>query len=82
MCSEGFSRAVALKGGKTMSALVMRVYAAVICRLGDVRRGATAVEYGLIVAFIAGVCISAITVFGGATAGLYSKLFTVGGPFH
>ena len=65
-----------------MSALVMRVYAAVICRLGDTRRGATAVEYGLLLAFVAGVCISAFTLFGGATAGLYAKLFTIDGPFH
>ena len=65
-----------------MSALVMRVYAAVICRLGDTRRGATAVEYGLLLAFVAAICVSAITLFGGATAGLYAKLFTIGGPWH
>ena len=65
-----------------MSALMMRVYAAGICRLGDSRRGATAVEYGLLLAFIAGVCISAFTLFGGATAGLYGRLFTVNGPWH
>ena len=65
-----------------MSALVMRVYAAVICRLGDVRRGATAVEYALLLAFVAAVCVSAVTLFGGATLDLYQKLFVVGGPFH
>jgi len=65
-----------------MSALVMRVYAAVICRLGDTRRGATAVEYGLLLAFVAAICVSAITLFGGATAGLYEKVFTVDGPWH
>jgi len=65
-----------------MSALTMRAYVVVICRLGDVRRGATAVEYGLLLAFVAAVCISAITLFGGATAGLYEKVFTVDGPWH
>jgi Flp pilus assembly pilin Flp len=65
-----------------MSALTMRAYVAVICRLGDVRRGATAVEYGLLLAFVAAVCISAITLFGGATAGLYARVFVSGGPFH
>ncbi len=65
-----------------MSALVMRVYVAVVCRFGDPRRGATAVEYGLMVAFIAAVCVSAITLFGGATLSLYEKLFTIPGPFH
>ena len=65
-----------------MSALAMRAYVAVVSRLGDTRRGATAVEYGLLLAFVAGICISAITLFGGATAGLYAKLFTIGGPWH
>ena len=65
-----------------MSALAMRAYVAVVSRLGDTRRGATAVEYGLILAFVAGICISAITLFGGATAGLYARVFVSGGPFH
>jgi Flp pilus assembly pilin Flp len=65
-----------------MSALAMRAYVAAVSRLGDTRRGATAVEYGLLLAFVAGICISAITLFGGATAGLYAKLFTIGGPWH
>ena len=65
-----------------MSALAMRAYVAVVSRLGDTRRGATAVEYGLLLAFVAGICISAFTLFGGATVGLYAKLFTIDGPFH
>jgi Flp pilus assembly pilin Flp len=73
---------MALRGGKTMSALAMRAYAAVVTRLGDTRRGATAVEYGLLVAFVAAVCVLAITQFGGATLGLYERLFTAGGPFQ
>jgi len=65
-----------------MSALVMRAYVAVVTRLGGTCRGATAVEYGLLLAFVAAVCVSAITLFGGATAGLYAKVFTVDGPWH
>lgn len=65
-----------------MSDLAMRAYVAVVSQLGDTRRGATAVEYGLLLAFVAGVCISAITLFGGATAGLYARVFVSGGPFH
>jgi len=65
-----------------MSALAMRAYVAVVSRLGDTRRGATAVEYGLLLAFVAAICVSAITLFGGATAGLYEKVFTVDGPWH
>ncbi len=65
-----------------MSALAIRAYVAVVTRLGDTRRGATAVEYALLLAFIAAVCISAITLFGGTTAGLYSRMFTAGGPWH
>jgi Flp pilus assembly pilin Flp len=64
-----------------MSDLAMRAYVAVVSQLGDTRCGATAVEYGLLLAFVAGVCISAITLFGGATAGLYAKMFTIGGPW-
>jgi len=65
-----------------MSALAMRAYVAAASRLGDTRRGATAVEYGLLLAFVAAVCISAITLLGGGTLGLYEKLFTIDGPFH
>jgi Flp pilus assembly pilin Flp len=60
----------------------MRVYIAVVCRLGDTRRGATAVEYGLILAFVAAVCISAFTAFSGATSGLFTKLTTIAGALH
>lgn len=65
-----------------MSSLVTRWCVAAACRLGDTRRGATAGEYGLLVAFIAGVCISGFTMLGGATLGLFQRLFVVGGPFH
>lgn len=65
-----------------MSALAMRAYVAVVTRFGDTRRGATAVEYGLLVAFVAAVCVTAITLFGGATLGLFDRVFTADGPFH
>jgi Flp pilus assembly pilin Flp len=65
-----------------MSALAMRAYVAVICRLGDTRRGVTAVEYGLLVALVAAVCISAFTAFSGAASGLFVKLTTIAGALH
>ena len=65
-----------------MSVLVMRVYAAVVRRLGDFRRGATAVEYGLILALIVCACITAFTMFSSATATLYTKLANIAGLMH
>ena len=65
-----------------MSALAMRAYVAAVSRLGDTRRGATAVEYGLLLAFVAAICVSTIAVFGGGILGLYERLFTIDGPFH
>ena len=65
-----------------MSALVMRVYAAVVRQLGDFRRGATSVEYGLMLALIAGVCISALSLFSSATSGLFSKMGYINGLLH
>ena len=62
-----------------MSALVMRVYAAVICRLGDARRGATAVEYGLLLALVVAVCMTAFAAFGTSSANLFTKLATIAG---
>jgi Flp pilus assembly pilin Flp len=57
-----------------MSALVMRVHAAVVCRLGDFRRGATAVEYGLLLAVIVVVIMGAVSAFAGASNNLYTRL--------
>jgi pilus assembly protein Flp/PilA len=65
-----------------MSALVLRVYAAVVCRLGDTRRGATAIEYGLMIALVAAVCIAGFTLFGNANSSLYNKLATIAGLLH
>ena len=65
-----------------MSALAMRVCVAVISRLGDTRRGATAIDCGLILALVVCVCISAFTLFGSSTASLHTKLTTIVGLLH
>jgi pilus assembly protein Flp/PilA len=45
-------------------------------RLGADRRGATAIEYGLIVALIAIAMMGGLTVLGGGSSGLWGKLST------
>lgn len=65
-----------------MSALLMRLHVAVVSRLGDTRRGATAVEYGLMLALVVVVAMTAITAFGGSTANLYTKLGNIAGLLH
>lgn len=61
-----------------MSDLALRrVHAAVVRRLGDARRGATAVEYGLIVALIAGACITVLTLFSQANSDVYSNMYSI-----
>ena len=40
-------------------------------------RGATAIEYGLIVALIAVVCISGMRALGGGSGGMWGKLQTI-----
>lgn len=62
-----------------MSALVLQLYAVVVHRMGDPRRGATAVEYGLLLALVVAVAMSAITMFGTSTSGLFTKLSTIAG---
>jgi pilus assembly protein Flp/PilA len=42
-------------------------------RLGKATKGATAVEYGLLVALIAAVIIAAVTLFGGNLSNLSNK---------
>jgi len=42
--------------------------------IGNRERGATAVEYGIFVGFIAAVIITAVTVLGQTTAGLFSPV--------
>jgi len=45
-------------------------------RLGVDRRGATAIEYGLIVALIAIAMMGGLTVLGGGSSGMWGKLST------
>ena len=45
-------------------------------RLGADRRGATAIEYGLIVALIAIAMMGGLTVLGGGSSGMWGKLST------
>jgi Flp pilus assembly pilin Flp len=42
--------------------------------MGDTRRGATAVEYGLLLALIVVVVIGAMQAFGTSSSALYDKL--------
>jgi pilus assembly protein Flp/PilA len=58
------------------------MYVAVVHRMGDTRRGATAVEYGLMLALIVIVAMSAITLLGGSTGNLYTKLGNIAGLLH
>ena len=45
-------------------------------RLGKATKGATAVEYGLLVALIAAVLIAVVTVLGGNLSSLFNKVAT------
>jgi Flp pilus assembly pilin Flp len=57
-----------------MSALLLRAYVVVVHRMGDARRGATAIEYGLLVALIVIVAMGAMQAFGTNNSALYEKL--------
>ena len=48
----------------------------VATRLGNASKGATAVEYGLLVALIAAVIVAAVTVLGANLSGLFNTLGT------
>jgi Flp pilus assembly pilin Flp len=58
--------------------LAQRVWVAAVCRISMIRRdderGAGLVEYALLVALIALVCIVAVTVVGRNTCGNFSKI--------
>ncbi|HSN11533.1 MAG TPA: Flp family type IVb pilin [Propionibacteriaceae bacterium] len=43
-------------------------------RLGKASKGATAVEYGLLVALIAAVIIAVVTLLGGNLSGLFAQI--------
>jgi pilus assembly protein Flp/PilA len=45
-------------------------------RIGEATKGATAVEYGLLVALIAAVIIASVTLFGGNLSNLFKKVGT------
>ena len=60
-----------------MSALVLRAYVAVVGRLGDARRGATAVEYGLLLALIAGACLGVFSLFGQANSDVFARMYSI-----
>ena len=48
-----------------------------LCRLAACRRGATAIEYGLIASLIVVVMIGGLRALGGGTGGMWSDLATI-----
>lgn len=59
-----------------VSAQVMTMAYIVRTRIGQAAKGATAVEYGLLVALIAAVIIAAVTLFGANLSQQFAKLAT------
>ena len=49
----------------------------ILRKLGVDRRGATAIEYGLIVALIAVACAGALELLGGGSNGMWTKLSNI-----
>ena len=45
-----------------------------LCRLRSDERGATAIEYGLIVALIAVTCVGAFSMMGGGSNGMWTNI--------
>ena len=69
--------------GMTMSQLLLRMFIVTQIAVGDLvdrvrnqdnERGATAVEYGLMVALIAGVIILAVTALGGKLTSIFDSV--------
>ncbi len=60
----------------TAAALLTTLVRPVCTRLGSTSKGATAVEYGLLVALIAAVIIGSVTLFGADMSALFAKLAT------
>ena len=54
--------------------LIHTLFMAVRARVDDTERGASLVEYALLVALIAVVCIAAVTLLGGAAASKFSDV--------
>jgi pilus assembly protein Flp/PilA len=63
-----------MKGHTHMNELVLKPIVALQTRLGSTSKGATAVEYGLLVALIAAVIITAVTLFGTDLAALFNMV--------
>ena len=63
-----------------ISAQVITMSYIVRTRLGNAAKGATAVEYGLLVALIAAVIIAAVTLFGVNLSGQFKKIATAVAP--
>jgi pilus assembly protein Flp/PilA len=59
-----------------LSAHAMTLAYIVRKRLGEATKGATAVEYGLLVALIAAVIIAAVTLFGANLSSQFKKIAT------
>ena len=59
-----------------ISAHAMTIAYIVRKRIGEATKGATAVEYGLLVALIAAVIIAAVTLFGGNLSNVFKKVAT------
>ncbi len=60
----------------TVTAYLTTLAHVVRTRLGSGTKGATAVEYGLLVALIAAVIIAAVTMFGANLSDQFAKLAT------
>ena len=61
----------------TAASAYLTTLAHVVCsRLGRATKGATAVEYGLLVALIAAVIIAAVTLFGENLSAVFSQIAT------
>jgi pilus assembly protein Flp/PilA len=67
---EGTPLFIAISAYVTTAAFVVQK------RLGNAAKGATAVEYGLLVALIAAVIIAAVTLFGTTLAAIFTNIKT------
>ena len=64
-----------------MLSTVMPYASTIAAKLPRREEGATLVEYGLLLALIAAVCIGAITVLGGSIDGMFDMMGTTIGTF-
>jgi pilus assembly protein Flp/PilA len=74
MCPcEGEEKELSMREASAQLATITYV---VMTRLGKASKGATAVEYGLLVALIVAVIVAAVTVLGANLSGLFAKAGT------